>query len=97
MTTHTDVGDLVEIDRIIADGASWRSIAKATISSVIAENPGPGGSELKKLLQKAYPFGERRNHPYKIWCDEVKKTLHNLSIAGNFRNFWNMERVLYSL
>jgi hypothetical protein len=84
----TDIGDLVEVDRLIENGASWRSIAKATIARVIAENPGAGGAELKKLLQKAYPFGERRNHPYKIWCDEAKRTLHDLSIAGNLRNFW---------
>lgn len=92
MMTHktpiSDVSDLVEIDRQIEDGASWRSIAKAAIARVIAENPGAGGPELKKLLQKAYPFGDRRNHPYKIWCDEVKKTQHDLSIAGNLRNFW---------
>ncbi len=88
MTTKIEVANLVEVDRLIEDGASWRNISKSAIARVVAENPGAGGLELKKLLQKAYPFGERRNHPYKIWRDEVKKTLHDLSIAGNLRNFW---------
>ena len=28
---------------------------------------------LKKALYDAYPFGQRKYHPYKIWLDEIKR------------------------
>lgn len=32
-------------------------------------------SELKRALKDAYPFGERKHWPYKIWCGCVKRAL----------------------
>ncbi len=29
--------------------------------------------DIKKLISAAYPFGERKYWPYKVWLDEVKK------------------------
>lgn len=53
----------------------WRSHAKPIIAEVIKNNPGKSNAELKKLISKKYPFGERAYHPYKIWLDEVKRQL----------------------
>lgn len=50
----------------------WRSKAASIIEKVIRETDGRSDSEIRKALRDAYPFGERRYHPYKIWCDEVK-------------------------
>ena len=33
---------------------------------------GKAEKEIKKALREAYPFGERKYHPYKIWLDEIK-------------------------
>lgn len=51
---------------------TWREYAKPVIQKVLAENAGADLKTKKKALREAYPFGERKYHPYKIWCDEVK-------------------------
>jgi hypothetical protein len=48
---------------------TWREYA----NKVIQDNPNMAEEELKRLISKAYPFGERKYHPYKIWLDCVKK------------------------
>lgn len=67
---------------------TWRDIARERIAEVRTEHPTASGNELKKLLRDAYPFGERRMHPYNVWLDEVKKTLKNPAVGKNLRTFW---------
>ena len=38
---------------------------------------------IKKLISESYPFGERANHPYKIWLDERRKVFLALGIPVN--------------
>lgn len=54
---------------------TWRESAAPIIKKIMDENPDIPEKELKKIISKAYPFGLRQYHPYKIWCDEVKKQL----------------------
>lgn len=54
---------------------TWRQHCAPIIASVIAENKGLNNKELRAKIREAYPYGERAMHPYKIWCDEVKKQL----------------------
>jgi hypothetical protein len=49
----------------------WREIAKPIISAVLNDLRGEDERTIRKALRDAYPFGPRRYHPYKIWCDEV--------------------------
>ena len=51
--------------------ATWREIARPIIAKVIAEN-GDDGGKLKRALFEAYPFGQRKHFPYKVWLDEIK-------------------------
>lgn len=54
---------------------TWRNKARPIIASVIAE---VGTSDIRKLrreLRKAFPWGERKLHPYRIWCDEIRVQL----------------------
>lgn len=54
---------------------TWRDVAKPIIADVIQT---VGTDDMKKLraaLREAYPFFERENHPYKIWCDEIHRQL----------------------
>ncbi len=53
-------------------GKTWRDSARPIIAKVIKENRGMPETVIKKALFEAYPFGERRMHPYKIWLDEIK-------------------------
>lgn len=51
---------------------TWREKAAPIITAVIRE---VGRSDMKKLraaLRSAYPFGERKNFPYKVWCSDVR-------------------------
>jgi len=54
----------------------WRTQANRVINQVFADHPDAALTELKKLLRDAYPFGERKHHPYKIWCDAQRKALN---------------------
>ncbi len=59
----------------------WRTTAAGIISDVLdqcgtfsVEKP-EDMKAVRARLREAYPFGERRYHPYKIWCDEVRRQL----------------------
>ena len=39
---------------------------------------GTNMKKLRKALRESYPFGERRHHPYKVWCDEVRRQVGTL-------------------
>jgi hypothetical protein len=51
---------------------TWRDSAKPIIAEVLKATQGQSEKEIRKALRVAYPWGERRYHPYKIWCDEIK-------------------------
>jgi len=51
---------------------TWRDSARPIIAKVLKEMHGQPEKEIKKALRKAYPFGARSMHPYKIWLDEIK-------------------------
>lgn len=53
----------------------WRNIAAPIIRQVIAEVGTEDTQKLRRALNDAYPFGERKLHPYKIWRDEVNRQL----------------------
>jgi len=53
--------------------SEWRNIANRVIAKTVKDNPGLPEQELRKKLSEAYPFGERRYHPYKIWLSEINK------------------------
>ena len=50
----------------------WRGISAPIIARVLAETAGKSPEEIREALRAAYPFGVRRYHPYRIWCDEVR-------------------------
>lgn len=69
----------------------WRNIARAIISRVIEETKGQSNKAVREALRKAYPFGERRHHPYKIWLDEIAVQMDSgpAIIIRDTRNAWN--------
>ena len=54
---------------------SWREACSPIIYETLRANEGKTEKEVKAALRAAYPFGARKYHPYKIWCDEVRKQL----------------------
>lgn len=57
---------------------SWRERAAPIIWRVLDANKGKSKEEIDKALFDAYPFGERKYHPYKIWLDEIRRQRHGI-------------------
>ena len=53
--------------------SSWRDCAAPIIRNVILTIGREDEKKLRKALFDAYPFGERKYTPYKIWLDEIKR------------------------
>lgn len=51
----------------------WREHAAKIIERVLCETHGQPEDVIKKALFDAYPYGERRYHPYKIWLSEIRR------------------------
>ena len=60
----------------------WRDKCKPIITKVIAENKHLGEQALRKALHQAYPFGERKMYPYKVWLSEIQFQL------GKKKTYW---------
>lgn len=52
---------------------TWRDTARPIIAKVLKETRGMDEKVIRMALRAAYPFGMRRYHPYKVWCDEVRR------------------------
>lgn len=55
---------------------TWRESAAALIAKIVA-TPEYQGADAKgrRILSRAYPWGERRMLPYKVWCEESNRAL----------------------
>ncbi len=62
----------------------WRDSCAPIIARVIAENVGKDESVVRMALRKAYPYGQRKYHPYKIWLDEIARQLGKKPPLGTF-------------
>lgn len=56
-------------------GSYWRDIAAPIITKVIDRVGRDDKRALQKALAEAYPWGEKRMHPYRIWRDEIRRQL----------------------
>lgn len=59
----------------------WAQKSREAIQAAIDRARSLGIAEGKALeyfvRQNGYPFGTRENHPYKVWCREVKALLND--------------------
>jgi len=53
----------------------WRSAARPIIAAIIREYSTDDIPRLRAALRDAFPWGERRYHPYKVWLDEIRVQL----------------------
>lgn len=53
----------------------WRDRARPRIAAVIAEHKDEPERMIRRHLAKAYPFGLRKHHPYRVWLDEINRQL----------------------
>lgn len=59
----------------MSTGSYWRNRAALIIAEVIARVGTDDERAPRKALHDAYPFGERQLHPYRVWCDEIRRHL----------------------
>ena len=52
---------------------NWQEIAVATIHSAADGYIGDDLDELEREIRAAYPFGERKRWPYKVWLKCVNE------------------------
>lgn len=55
--------------------AGWRDQARAIVGAVIQEVGVRDPVALRKALYCAYPFGERKDYPYKAWLEVIKEQI----------------------
>jgi hypothetical protein len=55
--------------------STWRNAAAPIIARVIREVGTDNLPALRRALREAYPWGEKRMRPYKVWCDEIRRQL----------------------
>ena len=62
---------------------NWKNKALEAINPVLAQHRQSckdgtmTRAQLRKELNKVYPFGARYNHPYKVWCKCVNEALED--------------------
>lgn len=49
--------------------STWRSYADRVLAELFENGK---RQPTDREIFDAYPFGERANHPYKMWCEQVK-------------------------
>ena len=49
----------------------WRDRCRPIIRNVIEAWNGKDKKDLRDALFEAYPFGERKRYPYKVWLSEI--------------------------
>ena len=65
-------------------GSHWRDICRPIIAATIKEYQGKDTKALRKALYEAYPFGERKMYPYKVWLSEIQFQL------GKSKRLWHL-------
>lgn len=70
----------------------WRTTSNRVIYQVLKATDGQTEREIKKALEDAYPFGERKMHPYKIWLDAIKKCRHDYTLMKKQMELFNEEK-----
>lgn len=76
---------------------TWAATASRTIATAISQSAAIGMSadETLDLVDRAYPFGERRGTPYKTWLRIRKEKLIAAGIIAaaktpdHIKNFWS--------
>lgn len=63
--------------------SKWRKRARQVIDEVIAEHFADTREQIMDAIDRAYPFGPRQYHPYKMWLAERALTKERLFSSGD--------------
>lgn len=78
---------------------TWRRRAARIIEGVLAALPKDASDKVKRAaISNAYPWGERKYHPYKEWCKAVKDAIgpsRKTAARPNWTVMFTEESVLF--
>jgi len=63
---------------------NWKGKAIRAIIPILSQcrescqNGSINRSQLRRELNKVYPFGQRTNHPYRVWCAVVNAAIEDM-------------------
>ena len=58
----------------------WNVKSREVINAVVAEVGVDDEAALYRAILAAFPFGERRHQPYKVYLEEAKKTMQGIRL-----------------
>ena len=58
----------------------WNVKSREVINAVVAEVGVDDEASLYREILAAFPFGERRHQPYKVYLEEAKKTMQGIRL-----------------
>lgn len=61
----------------------WRRRAREALREIVATIPRASVPEMLTAADKAYPFGPREHHPYRMWREEIKLLEQDLLAEAN--------------
>lgn len=70
---------------------TWRAEARSILLALMDEQRPATAAEFRRAARAAYPWGERRMWPYRVWQEEVRALAHTieaLPTPDGVRNFW---------
>lgn len=77
--------------RAVRDG-TWAMAAQRNIAAILDRLPPDISAATKReALMAAYPFGERKHFPYRVWCREVRRIV-GAKVAQNRGNILSAPR-----
>lgn len=66
-----------------ASESRWRTRSREVIAAVLLSVPHDAPpKQVRSILRGVYPFGQRENQPYRIWCEEVRKAMKARGVVG---------------
>jgi len=71
----------------------WRQQATLVLARVLWATENATPSVRAKALRDAYPFGERRYWPYRVWLDQLARMTGRKPPLGTRRSSRSLDRV----
>ncbi len=71
--------------------SNWRTIAARVIDRVLDDVGIDKEERTRAALRAAYPFGERKYYPYRVWLDECKRRVADRRRLNGFVSGYNSQ------
>lgn len=70
---------------------TWRAKARRRLEKLVEEHKPKTAADVRKLGREHFPWSPRKNYPYRMWCEEVKRMaeeIEHLPTPEKVKNYW---------